>query len=54
MGMSLKLGELRVMLRNADSQEPFDLKTMDRADLLQLSRAARGTGGVQFIIGGKN
>jgi len=53
MGMALKLGELRVMLRNADSQEPFDLKTLSRADLLQLGRARR-TGGIQFIIGGKN
>ncbi len=54
MGMALKLGELRVMLRNADSQEPFDLRTLTRADLLQLSRPARQAGsGIQFIIGGK-
>ncbi len=54
MGMALKLGELRVMLRNADSQEPFDLRTLTRADLLQLSRPARRAGsGIQFIIGGK-
>jgi len=54
MGIALKLGELRVMLRNADSQEPFDLKALSRADLLRLGRAARGTGGIQFIIGGKS
>lgn len=53
MGMALKVGQLRVMLRNADSQEPFDLSMLTRDELLQLTHGARRSSGIQFIIGGK-
>ncbi len=52
-GMALKVGQLRVMLRNADSREPFDLSTLTRDDLLRLTHGARRGSGIQFIIGGK-
>lgn len=51
LGMAMKVGELRVMLRHAGSTEPFDLKLLSKADLLRLGRVARGNG-IQFIIGG--
>lgn len=52
-GMALKVGELRVMLRNADSREPFELGMLTRADLLRLGRPVRAGAGIEFIIGGK-
>jgi len=52
-GMALKVGQLRVMLRNADSKEPFDLSMLSGDDLLRLSHGARRSSGIQFIIGGK-
>lgn len=52
-GMALKVGQLRVMLRNADSKEPFGLGMLSRDDLLRLSSGARQGSGIQFIIGGK-
>lgn len=51
LGMAMKVGDLRVMLRGADDQQPFDLKTLNKADLLRLGRPVR-RGGIQFIIGG--
>lgn len=51
-GMALKVGQLRVMLRNADSREPFDLSMLTRNELLRLSHGARRRSGIQFIIGG--
>lgn len=53
-GMALKVGQLRVMLRNANSREPFDLSMLTRDDLLRLSHGARTRSGIQFIIGGKS
>jgi len=53
-GIAMKLGDLRVMLRSAGNREPFDLNAMSQADLLQLTRRAGHVGtGIQFIIGGK-
>lgn len=53
-GMALKVGELRVMLRNADSKEPFDLSMLTRDELLRLSHGVGKSSGIQFIIGGKS
>ena len=50
-GMAMKVGELRVLLRPPGSQEPFDLKLLSKADLLRLGLPVRSNG-VQFIIGG--
>lgn len=49
-GMAMKVGELRVLLRPPGSQEPFDLKLLSKADLLRLGRPVRSRG-IQFIIG---
>lgn len=51
LGMAMKVGELRVMLRSAGNQQAFDLKALSRADLLRYGRPVRGNG-IQFIIGG--
>jgi pilus assembly protein CpaB len=50
-GMAMKVGELRVLLRPPGSQDPFDLKLLSKADLLRLGLPVRSSG-VQFIIGG--
>jgi pilus assembly protein CpaB len=50
-GIARKIGQLLVMLRPAGSSEPFDLKTLSKADLLRMGRRVRGTG-IEFIIGG--
>jgi pilus assembly protein CpaB len=54
LGMAMKVGELRVMLRPAGNQQPFDLKTLSKADLLRLGRPVHGGSGIQFIIGGNS
>ena len=51
LGMAMKVGELRVMLRPAGSDQPYDLKLLSKADLLRQGRKVRGSG-IQFIIGG--
>ncbi|MHB1057453.1 MAG: Flp pilus assembly protein CpaB [Rhodanobacter sp.] len=53
LGMAMKVGELRVMLRPAGNRQPFDLKTLSKADLLRLGRPVHGNG-IQFIIGGNS
>lgn len=53
LGMAMKVGELRVMLRPAGNQQPFDLKTLSKAELLRLGRPVHGNG-IQFIIGGNS
>lgn len=53
LGMAMKVGELRVMLRPAGHQQPFDLKTLSKAELLRLGRPVHGKG-IQFIIGGNS
>ena len=52
LGMAMKVGELRVMLRPAGSQEAFDLKALSKADLLRYGRPVHGSG-IEFIIGGR-
>jgi pilus assembly protein CpaB len=48
-----KAGELRLLLRQADSKEPFNLSSLSKADLLRTSRPVRkGPPGVEYIIGG--
>lgn len=53
LGMAMKVGELRVMLRPAGNRQPFDLKALSKADLLRLGRPVHGHG-IQFIIGGNS
>jgi len=50
-GMAMKAGELRVLLRPPGSNGPFDLKLLSKADLLRMGRRVHGNG-IQFIIGG--
>jgi pilus assembly protein CpaB len=52
-GMAMKVGELRVLLRPPGSQQPFDLKLLSKADLLRLGLPVRSSG-IQFIIGGNS
>lgn len=51
LGMAMKLGELRVMLRPAGADDDYNLKLLSKADLLRQGRLVRGNG-IQFIIGG--
>jgi len=46
-----KSGELRLMLRQAGNDEPFNLRSLSKADLLRVGPGPRSTG-VEFIIGG--
>jgi len=46
-----KSGELRLMLREAGSNQPFNLRTMTKQELL--IGPSRKSTGVEFIIGGK-
>jgi pilus assembly protein CpaB len=46
-----KSGELRLMLREAGTNQPFNLRTMTKQDLMLGPK--RKSSGVQFIIGGK-
>ena len=50
-----KAGEYRVLLRQAGSNEPFNLRMLSKADLLRIESPARKATapGVEFIIGGK-
>jgi pilus assembly protein CpaB len=54
LAMANKAGELRVILRQADSKEPFNLSSLSKADLLRISRPARKSSGIEYIIGGKS
>jgi len=47
-----RTGELRLMLREAGNDQPFNLRTVTKQELLIGSQAHKGLG-VQFIIGGK-
>jgi pilus assembly protein CpaB len=49
-GMAMKVGELRVLLRPPGSDQPFDLNLLSKQDLLRLGRRVKN-GGVEFIIG---
>jgi pilus assembly protein CpaB len=49
-GMAMKVGELRVLLRPPGSDRPFDLNLLSKQDLLRLGRRVKH-GGVEFIIG---
>ena len=50
-----KAGELRLMLRKAGQNQPFDLRMLSKAELLNLGKPVRkGTPGVEFIIGNKS
>lgn len=51
LGMAMKVGELRVMLRPAGASDDYNLKLLSKAELLRQGRPVR-TNGIQFIIGG--
>jgi pilus assembly protein CpaB len=51
LGMAMKVGELRVMLRPAGANDDYNLKLLSKAELLRQGRPVRGNG-IQFIIGG--
>lgn len=53
LGMAMKAGELRVMLRSAGDKQPFALETLSKADLLRMGKPVLRESGIQFIIGGK-
>ena len=48
-----KAGELRLLLRRAGSNEPFNLQMLSKADLLRIGSPVRKSAGVEFIIGNK-
>ncbi len=48
-----KAGDLRVLLRQSGSQEPFDLSTLSKEELMRLGKPVVRNSGVEFIIGGK-
>ncbi|GLQ96501.1 Flp pilus assembly protein CpaB [Dyella mobilis] len=50
-GMAMKVGELRVLLRPPGSNRPFDLNLLSKQDLLRLGRRVKSGSGIQFIIG---
>lgn len=50
-GMAMKVGELRVLLRPPGSHQPFDLNLLSKQDLLRLGRRVKRSSGIQFIIG---
>lgn len=52
LGMAMKVGELRLMLRPAGVDEPYNLKLLSKADLLRQARPVHAGSGIQFIIGG--
>lgn len=49
-GMAMKVGELRVLLRPPGSHQPFDLNLLSKQDLLRMGRRVKRSG-VEFIIG---
>jgi pilus assembly protein CpaB len=48
-----KSGELRLMLRQAGSVEPFNLRSLSKEDLLRVGNQNRKSPGVEFIVGGR-
>jgi pilus assembly protein CpaB len=55
LAVASKAGELRLMLRKAGQNQPFDLKMLSKAELLNLGKPVRkGPPGVEFIIGNKS
>lgn len=48
-----KSGELRLMLRHAGSNQPFNLNALSKADLLRIGSPVHKATGVEFIIGGR-
>ncbi|HEY4145318.1 Flp pilus assembly protein CpaB [Pinirhizobacter sp.] len=51
--MAGKAGELRVMLRKSGNNEPFNLQSLSKADLLKVGTPVRKGSGIEFIIGTK-
>jgi len=48
-----KSGELRLMLRQAGNDEPFNLRSLSKEDLLRIGNQNRKSSGVEFIVGGR-
>jgi pilus assembly protein CpaB len=49
--MAAKSGELRLMLREPGNDQPFNLRSLSKQDLLRTR--VQGSTGVEFIIGGR-
>jgi pilus assembly protein CpaB len=47
-----KSGELRLMLRQAGNDQPFNLRELSKADLLRIGPSRKSTG-VEYIVGGR-
>lgn len=55
MAIAGKAGELRLMLRKAGQNDPFNLQMFSKADLLNMGKPVKkGPTGVEFIIGNKS
>jgi pilus assembly protein CpaB len=48
-----KAGELRLMLRQAGNDQPFNLRELNKADLLRIGNPAHKSTGVEYIVGGR-
>ena len=48
-----KSGELRLMLRHAGNDQPFNLRSLSKEDLLHTGTSNHKSTGVEFIIGGR-
>lgn len=51
LGIGMKLGEVRVMLRGANNYDPFNLSNLTKAEFLGNGHRVHASG-IQFIIGG--
>jgi len=51
--VAVKSGDLRLILRKAGNNEPFNLQSLSKADLLKVGNPVRKSSGIEFIIGTK-
>jgi pilus assembly protein CpaB len=51
--IAAKSGELRLMLRQAGNDTPFNLHSLSKSDLLRIGNPVRKPAGVEFIVGGR-
>jgi pilus assembly protein CpaB len=51
--VATKSGELRLMLRQAGNNQPFDLRSFSKEELLKTGNPGHKSTGVEFIIGGR-
>jgi pilus assembly protein CpaB len=51
--IAAKSGELRLMLRQAGNDQPFNLRSLSKDDLLRIRTPGHKSTGVEFIVGGR-